>query len=66
MGDSFKVGDAVQFSHGGREMTVYEIDSLGVHCVWHNDHGGLERNVFPAAALRIASRPRSAAPIATR
>ena len=54
-GSASKVGDPVQLSHGGRHMTIEMIDSLGVHCFWHDDVGNTKRDVFPAAALRGVS-----------
>jgi uncharacterized protein YodC (DUF2158 family) len=54
--EAFKVGDEVQLKTGGPPMTVENVNSGNVSCIWF--HGGEAKcQTFPAATLVRYTRP---------
>ena len=56
MADSFSVGDVVQLKSGGESMTVEEVDSDDISCVWFEGKN-LQRQTFGAGTLKQYVRP---------
>ena len=56
MGDSFVVGDVVQLKSGGEAMTIEEIDSDDISCVWFEGKR-TQRGTFVAATLKKYVQP---------
>lgn len=55
---SFKIGDVVQAKSGGPVMTVYSVDTAGVHCKWYSEKEDKFIPVtFPEAALDLYEGP---------
>ena len=62
LAEKIKVGDVVRLNSGGREMTamvLFDDDEPlpsfpgpGVHCVWFDGDGQLQRDDFPLACIK--------------
>ncbi len=67
--EQFKSGDVVQLRSGGPKMTVNDIVSGRVECMWFSEGNKLENGRFNKEALKLVTKSNSgpvAIPVSSR